>query len=101
MNEAKIQLSNITAWFARSARTWKQREPRKLRLRETLSLGEHRLITLLECDAQLFLIGSTENSLSLLTNLKAREPEPPFDDGVPTWAFRELNPDGCVQMYRS
>lgn len=46
-------------------------EPRRLRLAETLSLGERRFVALIEVDNARFLVGGTATSLALLTSLNA------------------------------
>jgi hypothetical protein len=43
------------------------RRERRLRLRETLPLGERRMIVLVEFDNQTLLVGVTGNSMTLLT----------------------------------
>lgn len=45
------------------------RRKRRLRLRETLPLGERRMVALIEFDDQTLLIGVTGNSIALLTPL--------------------------------
>ena len=42
---------------------------RRLRLGETLSLGERRFLSIVECDGQTFLIGSTQASIVMLAHL--------------------------------
>jgi flagellar biogenesis protein FliO len=46
-----------------------QRRERRLRLLETLPLGEKRLIAVLEFEEQRFLVAATPNSVSLLQTL--------------------------------
>ena len=50
--------------------TIKTRKPRRLRVRETLSLGERRFLAVIEFDRQEFLVGGTGNSLELLARLQ-------------------------------
>ena len=45
--------------------------PRSLRLRETLSLGEHRFVAVIEFGQRRLLIGGTPSSLVLLTSLES------------------------------
>lgn len=45
------------------------RRTRRLRLRETLSLGERRLVAIVECDEREFLVGATGQTISLLARL--------------------------------
>jgi flagellar biogenesis protein FliO len=44
-------------------------EPRRLRLAETLSLGERRFVALIEVDKARFLVGGTATSLALLARI--------------------------------
>ena len=46
-----------------------RRAERRLRLRETLALGDKRFLAIVDCDHQRFLIGGAANSVSLLTAL--------------------------------
>lgn len=66
---------DLRRWLARPHR----RRQRRLRLIETLSLGERRFIGLLSIDGRELLIGATTHSLSLLTELG----EPGFEDFLP------------------
>jgi flagellar biogenesis protein FliO len=52
-----------------------QRRPRRLRLCESLSLGEKRLVAVVEYEGQRFLLGATAESVSLLQALGAVRPE--------------------------
>jgi flagellar biogenesis protein FliO len=49
----------------------KIRRARRLRVRETLSLGERRLVAIVECDEREFLVGATGQTISLLAPLGA------------------------------
>lgn len=51
-------------------RLWKP-QPRRLRVRETLSLGSRGFLAVIECEHEQLLIGGTANSLALLTKLPA------------------------------
>lgn len=64
----------------------KMRRERRLRLRETLSLGERRLVAILACDQREFLVAATGQTVSLLAPL-----EPPNSQGKPGMAAI-----GCV-----
>jgi flagellar biogenesis protein FliO len=46
---------------------------RQLRLAEVLPLGERRFVALVECDQRRFLIGSTPQSIRLLTEIRNRD----------------------------
>lgn len=48
----------------------KTRRPRRLRVCETLSLGERRFLAVIEFDRQEFLLAGTGNSLELLGRLQ-------------------------------
>ena len=62
-------------------RILKPRKVRRLRVCETLSLGERRFLAVIEFDRQEFLVGGTGNSLTLLARLQEgtviTEPSPP------------------------
>ena len=63
----------MTALKALWQRTWrvaKTRKTRRLRVCETLSLGERRFVAVIEFDRQEFLVGGTGNSLELLARLQ-------------------------------
>jgi len=50
-----------------------QRRTRRLKLCETLSLGEKRILALVECENRRFLIAATAQNISLLETLGAAE----------------------------
>ena len=52
-----------------------QRRQRRLRLSESLSLGEKRLIAVVEFEEQRFLVAATPESISLLRSLGPARPE--------------------------
>ena len=60
-------LKNLWQW---SRRAVKVRKPRRLRVCETLSLGERRFLAVIEFDRQEFLVGGTGSSLELLAKLQ-------------------------------
>ena len=70
---------NLPAWSKGLARVVRKvarvsaRRPRSLQLRETLQLGEHRLVAVVAFREQQFLIGASGSSMSLLTRLPARD----------------------------
>ncbi len=51
---------------------FRRHEPKRLRLAETLSLGERRFIALIEVDRSRILVGGTSTSLALLAKLDDR-----------------------------
>ena len=53
------------------------RRPRRLRLCETLSLGEKRIVALIECENQRFLVAATAQTISLLQTMSPRQEEGP------------------------
>ena len=48
-----------------------RRREKRLRLRETLSLGEKRFLAVVEFDQEEFLVGGTGSSLALLTRVQS------------------------------
>jgi len=65
-----------TTWSGALKEVWEwarralgQRKPRRLRVRETLSLGDKRFLAVIEFDHQEFLVGGSGNSLALLARL--------------------------------
>ena len=69
------------------------RRERRLRLCETVSLGERRLVALIQLDNQPLLIGVTPNSITLLT-----QPAPCAPNVPPLSDFREaLRGSGASQ----
>ena len=67
----------VTALSARAARLHqslrRRRSERRLRLSETLSLGEKRFLAVVQFQQQEFLVGGTGNSIALLAKLDAPE----------------------------
>jgi len=59
----------VARWARRLRRHWLARPPRRLRLRETLSLGERRFVAVVEFEEQNFLIGGTSGAMTLLARL--------------------------------
>ena len=60
-------LKRIWQWGRSAVRS---RKPRRLRVCETLSLGERRFVAVIEFDRQEFLVGGTGTSLELLARLE-------------------------------
>jgi len=73
---AWVQAFNRLGQWVR--RTVSARKSRRLRVCETLSLGERRFVAVIEFDRQEFLVGGSGNSLSLLARLQEGRiiPEP-------------------------
>jgi len=61
-----VALKNLWQWVRRAV---KPRKVRRLRVCETLSLGERRFLAVIEFDHQEFLVGGSGNSLELLARL--------------------------------
>jgi flagellar biogenesis protein FliO len=61
-----VALKNLWQWVRRAV---KPRKVRRLRVCETLSLGERRFLAVIEFDHQEFLVGGSGNSLELLERL--------------------------------
>ena len=66
-----------TAWISALKNLWqwsthavKIRKPRRLRVCETLSLGDRRFLAVVEFDHQEFLVGGTGSSLELMARLQ-------------------------------
>ena len=58
-----------------------RREPRRLRLCESLPLGERRFVAVVEFDEARFLVGGTPSSLVLLSRLEDAEASNQAEDG--------------------
>lgn len=73
---AWVQALNRVGQWVRH--TVSARKSRRLRVCETLSLGERRFVAVIEFDRQEFLVGGSGNSLSLLARLQEGRiiPEP-------------------------
>jgi flagellar biogenesis protein FliO len=61
-----VALQNLWQWARRAVKT---RKVRRLRVCESLSLGERRFLAVIEFDRQEFLVAGTGNSLVLLARL--------------------------------
>ena len=63
-----LPLRQFGQWAQRALRP---RHPRRLRVRETLSLGEKRFVAVIEYEGQELLVGGSSNSFALLARLEA------------------------------
>ncbi len=54
---------------------WRARAPRHLRVAETVTLGERRILALVECGKQRFLIGGSSATVVLLARLNSDSEE--------------------------
>ena len=68
-----VALQNLWQWVRRAVTP---RKIRRLRVCETLSLGERRFLAVIEFDRQEFLVGGSGNSLELLARLDEGEGDP-------------------------
>lgn len=66
----------VRAWWLRILRL-SRRAPRRLRLCESLPLGERRFVAVIEFEQSRFLVGGTSGSLVLLARLEGRADETP------------------------
>ncbi len=75
-------------WWLRARALWQRvsrlsrRTPRRLRLRETLPLGEHRFVAVIEFERRRLLIGGTPSSLVLLAHLGSDPADTDADAGT-------------------
>ena len=70
-----------SAWKWMDQSYTRQRLSTRLKVAETVSLGEKRLVSILQVDGAQFLIGGTANSISLLATIEASvETSPNFAD---------------------
>ena len=60
----------------------RRRSTRRLRLSETLSLGEKRFLAVVQFQQQEFLVGGTGNSIALLARLDSSRATPDSQDGM-------------------
>ena len=65
----------------------RRRSVRRLRLSETLSLGEKRFLAVVQFQHQEFLVGGTGNSIALLARLDAPGVTPDSRDGIQEHGF--------------
>jgi flagellar biogenesis protein FliO len=73
----------VTELFAGVHKSLKRRRSaRRLRLSETLSLGEKRFLAVVQFQQQEFLVGGTGNSIALLARLDAPGVTPHSQDGI-------------------
>jgi flagellar biogenesis protein FliO len=78
-SDARMVPANL--WWLRARSCWARiarlgrSSPRRLRLAETLPLGERRFVAVLEFEEFRFLLGGTASSLVLLARLDAKAQE--------------------------
>lgn len=61
--------SRVWIWLQAMTRSFRTQSARRLRVSETVSLGERRFIAVVEYDQRRFLIGGANGSIALLTAL--------------------------------
>lgn len=104
--------SRATRWLQARVWRWRSRPQPQLRLCESLALGEHRFVSVIEFDTAKFLVGGTGNSLAILAVLSTpsaptraweKEEKEGSQDEVPTWKFvgRDLEPQKQGQALRN
>lgn len=95
MLSTRNQSTQKPAWFSWGAvQRWRQclpllhlqRKPRLLRLCESVSLGEKRLVAVIEYDREKFLIGGSTQSVHLLARLGNN---PDFSELLSEWCERQ------------
>lgn len=62
--------TNFKKFLQWAQRALRSRKTRRLRVRESLSLGERRFLAVIEFDSQEFLVGGTGSSLALLARMQ-------------------------------
>jgi hypothetical protein len=67
----RLRARSWWSWIARVSRS----RPRRLRLAETLPLGDRRFVAVVEFDGSRFLLGGTASSLVLLARLTDKDNE--------------------------
>ena len=69
-------------WLQLHSKIRVQPKARRLRVSETVSLGEKRFVSIVEVDGNAFLIGGGAGSVCLLTELADRRRSDPFQQAV-------------------
>jgi len=89
-NSNALPLSLRSGWWVK---LWQalpavrvRRAPRQLRLCESLSLGEKRLVAVIQYEDQKFLVGGSVHSVSLLARLGSA---PDFSELLTQWCERQ------------
>ena len=67
---SSVWLAAFKSFWRWSSSAITARKPRRLRVCETLSLGERRFLAVVIFDGQEFLVGGTGNSLELLARMR-------------------------------
>ncbi len=80
------QAGRLRRWWLTVCAVRIRKNPRRLRVCESLSLGEKRLIAVVEYDKQKFLIGGGAQSVSLLARLGEG---PDFSELLTEWCERQ------------
>ena len=69
-------------WLQVNSKVRMQTKSRRLRVSETVSLGEKRFVSIVEVDGTSFLIGGGSGNVSLLTQLADLKASHPFEQAV-------------------
>ncbi len=82
-------VKNLWRWSRRAVEI---RKPRRLRVCETLSLGDRRFLAVIEFDRQEFLVGGTGSSLELMARLQQGRviAEPPMSVESAPWEAGQI-----------
>lgn len=86
----QLVIGRLNSWWA-GLRGISRRAPRRLRLAESLALGERRFVAVVEFEQSRFLLGGTANSLVLLARLNERETHAQPGGAVTSTAGEELS----------
>ncbi len=85
-----MKVSSLTLWRQRATGFFRslamRKPPRRLRLCESLSLGEKRFVAVIQFDGQQFLLGGGSGSVSLLARLGEA---PDFAALLTEWSERQ------------
>jgi flagellar biogenesis protein FliO len=81
-----LRASPLSSLWARLQSSWSsirvQRRSRRLQLCESLSLGEKRLIAVVQFEEQRFLVAATSENITLLQTLGASRPAEQHGEGA-------------------
>jgi hypothetical protein len=87
-DNAWLSMANGWSWLRRHSKGLLARQAaRRLRMIETLSLGEKRFVSIVEVDGEQFLLGGSASSVALLAKLEGcAKSQQPLDGAEPTFA---------------
>src|SRR5438132_10706609 len=87
MTTETLRVSAIALW--KRVLRLSRRAPRRLRLCESLPLGERRFVAVVEFEAARFLVGGTASSMVLLSRLSGAGARAAEDEPEPEWSKTE------------